>query len=224
MTVPASRTLEAVLRQGLAPGNELRIIVATYADPSPDPRYANVEINGQVVTIPNLNGAPAQDAGTVAYVLADNTRLWVLGTVTDTPPTGGGDGTQGPPGPAGPTGPAGPAGTPGPKGDTGAPGTTGATGPQGNPGPPGATGPEGPAAAPINSGATVKALPAGGTIVLTPAEMGFTAITWAMASCWPLASWSGFATLAVTVVNGNLQLQATGGPQDVNVNWIASGT
>ena len=142
MTVPQSRTLEAVLRHGLAPSNELRIIVGTYADPSDDPRYANIEINGTVLTIPNLNGTTPQAQGTPAYVLADNTRMWLLGTVTSQPVGGGGGGEAGPPGPTGPTGPAGPSGPTGPAGPAGTPG------PQGDPGtagPPGATGPQGPA-------------------------------------------------------------------------------
>lgn len=82
MTVPASRTLASVLRAQLATGPALRIIVGTYTDPpSADTKYAHVTINGQAFTIPNLNAAPAQPAGTPAYLLADNTRVWVLGTV-----------------------------------------------------------------------------------------------------------------------------------------------
>ena len=121
-TVPATRTLESVLRDALRPGNPLRVIVGTYATPaSSDPRYANVEINGQALTIPNLNATPAHAAGSPAYVLADNTRMWVLGTVSDEPASGsvGPEGPQGPAGPAGPTGPAGstgPAGAAGPEG------------------------------------------------------------------------------------------------------------
>jgi hypothetical protein len=86
VTVPASRTLANVLRAQLATGNALRILVGTYADPpSSDPRYANIEISGEPVLVPNLNGLPARPAGTPAYLLADNTRIWVLGTVTATP-------------------------------------------------------------------------------------------------------------------------------------------
>jgi hypothetical protein len=142
MTVPASRTLESVLRDALASGNPLRIIVGVYESPaSTDPRYANIAINGQPVTIPNLNGITAPAAGSPAYVLADNTRMWVLGTVTT---QAGGSGTPGPQGPAGPAGPA------GPQGDTGATGATGPQGPAGPQGPKGdigPTGPQGPAGA-----------------------------------------------------------------------------
>ena len=140
MTVPASRSLEAVLRQALAPGNPLRIIVGTYTTPaSTDPRYVTVEISGEPFSVPNLNGTPAPAAGSPAYVLADNTRMWTLGTVTDVAQSSGG-GSAGPPGPTGPAGPTGATGTAGPQGLPGATGATGATGPQGAAGPTGATG------------------------------------------------------------------------------------
>ena len=122
MTVPVTRTLESVLRDALRPGNPLRVVVGVYSTlESTDPRYANVEINGQVLTLPNLNGTPASAAGSPAYVLADNTRMWVLGTVTEDAAGGtiGPPGPTGPAGPTGPTGPAGSAGAQGPKGDAG---------------------------------------------------------------------------------------------------------
>jgi Collagen triple helix repeat (20 copies) len=150
VTVPASRTLESVLRDALRPGNPLRLVVGTYADPpSSDPRYANVEIAGQAVTIPNLNGMPAPATGSPAYVLADNSRMWVIGTVTEQA-GGSGSGPPGPQGPAGPQGPTGPVGAQGPAGPAGETGPQGATGPQGpkgdegKPGTDGATGPQGP--------------------------------------------------------------------------------
>lgn len=94
MTVPATRSLEAVLRTAVAPRNTLRVIAAEYAGTPPaDNRHANVIINGQTLTLPNLNGVPAGTIGDVCYVLADDTRMWVLGSVTPT------SGTVGPPGP-----------------------------------------------------------------------------------------------------------------------------
>jgi hypothetical protein len=83
MTVPATRSLQAVLRTALnGEQGALRMIVAEYAaPPHPDLRYVNVLINGQAVTVPNLNAAPPGPAGAVAYLLADNTRMWCLGTV-----------------------------------------------------------------------------------------------------------------------------------------------
>jgi hypothetical protein len=81
--VPVTRTLGAVLRRALEPGNPLRMVIGTYADPpSADPRYANVELAGEVYLVPQLNALPAPAAGSPAYILADNTRMWVLGTVT----------------------------------------------------------------------------------------------------------------------------------------------
>lgn len=83
MSTPATRSLEVVLRRALAPGNQLRILVGEYAaTPSADPRYVNVELDGQTLAIPNLNGAPAGGPGDPAYVLADTARMWVLGTIT----------------------------------------------------------------------------------------------------------------------------------------------
>ena len=110
MSTPATRSLEAVLRSALDTRGELRVIAAEYsATPPPDHRYASVIVNGATITVPNLNGMPPPAAGSVAYLLADDTRLWCLGTVTPTS-SGGGTGPAGPAGPAGPTGPTGPAG------------------------------------------------------------------------------------------------------------------
>lgn len=90
MSTPASRSLEFVLRRALAPVGQLRVLVGTYGTASSDPRYANVVIDGQTFVVPNLNGASAGAPGTVAYVLADHGRMWLLGTVTSTaPPTPG---------------------------------------------------------------------------------------------------------------------------------------
>jgi hypothetical protein len=143
MTVPATRTLAAVLRRALDTDTGLRMIVGTYGTPSTDRRYATVELAGGTYTIPQLNGMAAPPAGAPAYLLADNTRMWAVGTVTTTPPAGGGGGATGPVGPTGPTGPAGPAGPTGGTGPAGPAGTTGATGPAGPAGPTGATGPQG---------------------------------------------------------------------------------
>ena len=146
MTVPATRTLENVLREALRTGNPLRLTIGEYVDPpSTDPRYANVEISGQPVTIPNLNGMPAPESGSPAYVLADNSRMWVIGTVTEQAGGSGGGppGAQGPPGPAGPSGPVGPQGPTGPTGQTGPQGATGPQGQKGDEGKPGADGADG---------------------------------------------------------------------------------
>jgi len=154
VSTPATRTLEAVLRTGLAPGNPLRILVGIYDDtPADDGRYVNVVIAGESLTVPNLNGVPAGAAGDPVFVLADNTRMWVLGTVTPT-------GAVGPPGPEGPEGPSGPAGPTGPAGTAG---VTGATGPPGPAGPTGATGSAGPTGPTGLTGATGPAGPTGAT-------------------------------------------------------------
>lgn len=133
MSTPATRSLEAVLRRALAPGEELRLVVGEFDDPPADARYANVVIDGAApLQVPK---PPAETAGKAAYMLAAPGRMLVLGAGTTGPtgPTGpaGAQGPQGPTGPAGAEGTAGATGSQGPKGDTGATGAQGTQGPQG---------------------------------------------------------------------------------------------
>lgn len=169
MSVPATRSLELVLRRALAPDNRLRILVGEYASSAPpDSRYAKVILGGQTLTIPNLNGVPAGAAGDVVYVLADNARMWVLGTVTPTAMSGP-PGPEGPQGEPGPQGPKGDTGAQGAKGDTGAQGPKGDTGAQGAQGPQGVPGPQGPSGASTftsGSGAPTPAVGVEGSIYL----------------------------------------------------------
>lgn len=110
---PASRSLDAVLRDALAVPGGLRVVAGTYAPSQPaDRRYANVILGGATVSVPNLNGAPAGAPGAVCYVLADDSHMWVLGAPAAS-------GSAGPPGPAGPAGPTGPTGATGPTGPAG---------------------------------------------------------------------------------------------------------
>lgn len=164
MSTPASRSLQQVLRGALDVRGRLRVLVGEYAATQPaDNRYANVVVNGVQLTVPNLNGVPAGAAGSVVYLLADDTRLWVLGTVLPAA-------TAGPPGPQGPAGPAGPAGAQGPPGATGAQGPAGATGAQGPKGDTGDTGAQGPAGV-VSPGAWA-ALPYGPNWVANDASTG----------------------------------------------------
>jgi len=88
---PASRTLDAVLRGALDQPGGLRVLVGTYAASQPsDRRYANVTLGGTTVTVPNFNGTAPGASGTVCYVLADDTRMWVLGTLAASGSSGGG--------------------------------------------------------------------------------------------------------------------------------------
>jgi hypothetical protein len=198
--VPVTRTLPAVLRRALEPGNPLRVIVGTYSTAaSSDLRYANVDLSGETYHLPQLNGRAVQPAGTTAYVLADNLRMWVLGTVTETPSAGG---PPGPQGPAGATGPAGPAGPAGPTGATGAPGQTGATGPAGPAGvagPAGPTGPQGPSGASTfvsGAGAPTASTGVDGSIYLDTA----TGRVWGpkASGAWPAAALGRVIPLAPT--------------------------
>ena len=61
---PASRILDAVLRDALAQPGGLRVIAGTYAASQPsDRRYANVSLGGVTVSVPNLNGGRPGAAG-----------------------------------------------------------------------------------------------------------------------------------------------------------------
>jgi hypothetical protein len=196
---PATRSLEAVLRTALDTRGQLRVVAAEYADPpAADARYARVIIHGQTLTLPNLNGAPPPAAGSVAYVLADDSRMWVLGTVTATA-------SAGTPGPAGPAGPEGPEGDAGPAGPTGATGATGAAGPagsagaQGPKGDPGIQGPAGPSGASTflsGSGAPTAGVGVDGSIYLDVA----TGRVWGpkAAGAWPAAALGRIMPLAPT--------------------------
>ena len=84
-SVPASRSLETVLRGALTePGSTLRVIAGTYdSPPSADARYANVVINGEHLTIPNLNAQAAGVPGQLVYVLADRSHMWVIGQMRE---------------------------------------------------------------------------------------------------------------------------------------------
>jgi Collagen triple helix repeat (20 copies) len=194
MSTPATRSLEGVLRTALTPGNRLRVLVGTYASPpAADARYAHVTINDQSLTIPNLNGATAGAAGDPAYVLADDTRMWVLGAIT------AGAGTPGPPGPTGPTGPAGPTGPTGPqgpKGDTGATGSAGSTGPQGPKGDTGAQGPSGASTFLSGTGAPASGTGVDGSIYLDTV----TGRMWGpkASGAWPGTSFGRLMPLAPT--------------------------
>lgn len=114
MSIPATRSLPAVLRRALAATDNVRLLVGEYDDPPADPRYATVIINGETLEVPKPTG---QTPGQAAYLLAAPGRLLALQAA----------GT-GPAGPAGPPGPTGPAGSQGPQGDTGPMGPQGPVG------------------------------------------------------------------------------------------------
>jgi hypothetical protein len=142
-TVPATRSLTAVLRDALNNPPAVQLTVAEFGAADPSNAYCNVILRGETTRVPKLQAATAT-TGDPAYLLTTKDFILCLGAVSATPGSGG---AQGPPGPAGPAGPAGPQGDPGPTGPTGPTGATGATGPQGPKGDTGATGPAGPSGA-----------------------------------------------------------------------------
>lgn len=117
MSTPATRSLQAVLRRALAPGEQLRLVVGEFDDPPADPRYAAVIIDGEALEVPK---PPAETTGKAAYLLAAPGRMLAL--------SAGAQGATGPTGPQGSQGPTGPQGATGPTGPQGA---TGAQGPSG---------------------------------------------------------------------------------------------
>lgn len=90
---PATRSLEVVLRDALAAGDEVRLIVAkALADTGQNASgYINVEIEGVSLTIPKLQGAGLSglSVGAPVYVLAARDFLLAIGSVKTT----GGAGT-----------------------------------------------------------------------------------------------------------------------------------
>lgn len=92
---PATRTLSNVLRDALAKGEEIRLIVGkglpdgALSNPT---AYMNVEIEGVAVTIPKLaaSGLGGVATGYAVYVLATADFLLGLGTVVDPGSAAGG--------------------------------------------------------------------------------------------------------------------------------------
>jgi len=94
---PATRTLSVVLREALARGEEVRMLVAKAladsANPLPNANaYMNIELEGQSVTVPKVaaSGLGGSSSGYAVYVLATPDFLLALGTVAGS--GGGGSG------------------------------------------------------------------------------------------------------------------------------------
>jgi hypothetical protein len=86
MTVPATRSLAAVLRRPDGEGARLVTCVAGAALPAGAEAnaYVNLVIGGATVKAPRLSHAPAPAPGAVAYALATDNFLLYLGTVKTT--------------------------------------------------------------------------------------------------------------------------------------------
>ena len=81
MTVPATRSLTAVLRDALNNTPAVRLVVGQFAAPDPSAAYCNVTIQGQTLRIPKLFGVTATQ-GKPAYLLATKDQLICIGTVS----------------------------------------------------------------------------------------------------------------------------------------------
>lgn len=94
-TPPATRTLSVVLREALATAQEVRMVVAKAL---PDEAgintaaYMTVEIEGQRVNIPKINGAGlgGSTGGYAVYVLITKDFMLAVGTVVPSAGIGGG--------------------------------------------------------------------------------------------------------------------------------------
>lgn len=88
MSVPASRTLENVLRDAFRPdGDTVTLILATGGTVIAAPEgnaYVNVVMNGQTVKVPKLRQATGPAVGGPAYLLATRNFILYIGTVTTT--------------------------------------------------------------------------------------------------------------------------------------------
>lgn len=82
MSVPATRTLEAVLGEALSGPAGLRLVVGTLVSVV-DLRYVNVSINGATIKVPMIKGSigGTLPAGSPIYLLADERRMLAIGTV-----------------------------------------------------------------------------------------------------------------------------------------------
>ena len=83
MTVPATRSLAAVLRRQLSGTDTVRLLVATGAAGAVGNAYVNVDIEGTVVKVPRLRQATAPAVGAPAYLLAGRDFLLYIGTVSN---------------------------------------------------------------------------------------------------------------------------------------------
>lgn len=88
MSVPATRSLQEVLRAGLADtGAPLELILATGGTALTGGEanaYVNVVIQGVTVKVPKLRQATAPAVGGPAYLLQSKDFLLYIGTVTTT--------------------------------------------------------------------------------------------------------------------------------------------
>jgi Phage Tail Collar Domain len=92
---PATRTLAAVLRDALAKGEEVRMLVGkglpdgSLSNPT---AYMNVEVEGQAVVVPKISaaGLGGTATGYAVYLLATADFMLALGTVVDPGSAAGG--------------------------------------------------------------------------------------------------------------------------------------
>lgn len=81
MSIPPTRTLPIVLRHLTRPGDPVRLIIATATGTATPTTHVSVDIQGETLVIPKLSGVTVT-AGDPVYVLATNTFMLAIGTVT----------------------------------------------------------------------------------------------------------------------------------------------
>ena len=82
MSVPAARSLTAVLRRALDVAPPVRLIVGAFGAADPSGAYCNVVLNGSTLRVPMLKGV-TDTPGKAAYLLATEDFLLCIGTVSE---------------------------------------------------------------------------------------------------------------------------------------------
>jgi hypothetical protein len=82
MSTPASRSLTALLRRALDPGEGIALVVAAFGAADPSGAYCNVVVQGATLRVPMLKGV-VDTPGAAAYLLATKDFLLCIGTVAE---------------------------------------------------------------------------------------------------------------------------------------------
>jgi hypothetical protein len=79
-TIPASRTLAAVLRSALDQQDSVRLLLGTFGPADASAAYCNVVLQGTPLRVPMLRGV-TDTQGAAAYLLATKDFILCIGSV-----------------------------------------------------------------------------------------------------------------------------------------------
>jgi hypothetical protein len=83
VSVPATRSLTAVLRRAMLDGKPgVRLLIGQIGAADPSAAYCNVILSGTTMRVPMLKGVP-DTPGAAAYLLATEDFLLCIGTVSE---------------------------------------------------------------------------------------------------------------------------------------------